>query len=73
MLGQYDPRSLPCPPPAAVRVWNELYAAHSPPVPVDRRDPRWQPVGVSVRRPRLEDVERVYAVLSHGTLWERQQ
>ncbi len=64
---------LPIQPPAAVRVWNELYAARSPPAPIDRRDPRWQPVGLSMRRPRLQDVERAFAALSHGTLWERQQ
>ncbi|PRW59681.1 ankyrin repeat and zinc finger domain-containing 1-like [Chlorella sorokiniana] len=57
----------------SVRAWNELYAARSPPVPVDRRDPRWQPVGLSMRRPRLEDAERAFAALSTGTLWERLQ
>lgn len=44
-------------------------------MPVDRRDPRWQPLGLSVRRPRLDDVGRAFAALKHGTLWEleRQQ
>ncbi len=53
-----------------VRVWNELYASRSPPAPVDRRDARWREVGLGVRRPRLEDLQRVGAALMHGVLEE---
>ena len=54
--------------PAPVRVWNELYS--SPPPPVDRRDARWRPLGLGVRRPRLADAERALAALSTGALHE---
>lgn len=60
-----------CPPPSAVRAWNELYhASNAPKPPVDRRDPRWQAAGVGVRRPRLADVERIFAALGYGSLEE---
>ncbi|CAD7696058.1 unnamed protein product [Ostreobium quekettii] len=51
-----------------VRSWNELYASRSPAPGVDRRDARWRRVGVAVRRPKFADLDRVYRVLSEGTL-----
>ena len=65
-----------------VRAWNELYAAgggssggrgsgrSSGGGLVARADPRWREVGVGVRRPRLEDLQRVAGALLHGVLVE---
>ncbi|KAL4458987.1 hypothetical protein ABPG75_013852 [Micractinium tetrahymenae] len=54
-----------------VRCWNELYhASNEPQPPTDRRDARWQAAGIGVRRPRLADVERVFAAFSYNSLEE---
>ncbi|KAK3265005.1 hypothetical protein CYMTET_26289 [Cymbomonas tetramitiformis] len=51
-----------------VRVWNELFAAGGDILPCPRCDPRWRRVGKSVSRPRLKELERVYGLLSHGSI-----
>ena len=57
-----------------VRVWNELYGADAELEGIiSRRDSRWQHVGVSVRRPRAADLQRVFWHASHGTVSEYTQ
>ena len=52
-----------------VRVWNELYGADADLEGIiSRRDSRWQHVGVSVRRPRSADLQRVFWHASHGAI-----
>ena len=54
-----------------VRVWNELYSADADVEGIiSRRDSRWHHVGVSVRRPRAADLQRVFWHASHGTVSE---
>lgn len=50
-----------------VRVWNELYSAKTR-APMERVDPRWRRVGMSTKRPRMLELERVHGLLSHGSI-----
>ena len=50
-----------------VRVWNALYEA-TPELPISRHDSRWQRASLSVRRPRLQDIRRLFKHLSYGAL-----
>lgn len=49
-----------------VRVWNLLYEAQQPAVPVDRQDPRWERLGLPVARPRFDDLGRAFRSLCAG-------
>lgn len=52
-----------------VRVWNELYAADvrlGDMLP--RKDPRWERVSLSVRKPRLADLKLVFRTVSTGSV-----
>ena len=53
----------------AIRVWNELYTADTALSSfLPRKDERWERVGLSVRRPRLEDLKRVFRIVGQGSV-----
>lgn len=52
-----------------IRVWNELYAADADlEVVISRRDSRWHHGGLSVSRPRMADLQRVFWHTTHGVI-----
>ena len=55
-----------------VRAFNSLYGGDLPP-PIDRRDPRWQRIGISIRKPRLDDLRHAFKVLSYGRICHGEQ
>lgn len=50
-----------------VRAFNNLYGADIAP-PIDRRDSRWQRIGISIRKPKLDDLRWAFRTLSYGSI-----